>query len=138
MKQQKPYKMDERIHKWIAENCQKAGFRYPSQFMAHIVENAMKNEYHSLSDRKLEDEIEIGNIASKRRATKFSLIRSPEDLKEDLKGLQELYEAGGITKEQYEKEKEETEEDHKEVVRLYFHAKKLAETRKKLKEQGNR
>jgi hypothetical protein len=94
--------MDERIHNWIAENYRKAGYFYPSQFLAHIVENAMKNEYHKYSDKKVTDELEIGDIASKRRAAKFAIVRSAKDLEEDEEGFARALEKGLITREQYE------------------------------------
>jgi hypothetical protein len=128
--------MDERIHKWIAENYRKAGYFYPAQFLAHIVEEAMENEYHQFSDKKVTDALAIGDIASKRRATKFSIVRAVKDLEEDREGLGKALEEGLISREQYEDELAQTEADHKEVIKRYMSGRKIDKLRKKLKEQG--
>lgn len=128
--------MDERIHKWIAETYQRAGYHYPAQFLAHIAENAMKNEYHNFSDKTVENALEIGDIANRRKATKFSIIRATKDLKEDRAGLRDALKEGLITKEVYERLLEETYADHKEVAKRHLHSMKIEEIRKKLKEQA--
>jgi cytochrome P450 len=130
--------MDERIHKWLAENYRRAGYFYPAQFLAHIVENAMKHEYREFSDKKVTDELAIGDIASSRRATKFSVVRAVKDLNEDREGLKDALEEGLITREVYKEELEETEAAHREVVKRYLSGKRLEKAKRKVREQASK
>lgn len=139
MKLQKGYKMDERIHKWIADNCQRAGYHYPSQFLAHIVEDAMKSDkYRIFSNKKIENELEIGEIAKISKGTKFSVVRATKDLKEDIDGFKESHRYGLISREQCEMLSEKSRANHKKVAQLHLSNMRIDEIRKKLKEQESK
>jgi hypothetical protein len=116
--------LPEDLWKWIYDNYRKHGYQYHSQFVRkEMIEYALKynSKLRNPSEKAvktLERVTEIANIAERRRARKFSLVKSVDDYEEDIKGFKKLLKEGMISKEQYDKLANESREDHRKVVQL--------------------